>query len=91
MVRKIARFFLWEHLVTTLWVSAAVVIIVALNYFGLFYPALEPHLDPQTYRIIDGVAGPIGLLALATFVLGFGLYRRRRRDRQSGNPPPATR
>jgi uncharacterized membrane protein YhaH (DUF805 family) len=91
MIRKIARFFLWEHLTATLWVSAVIIIVVALNYFGLIYPALESHLDVKTYRIIDGIVGPIGLLALAIFVLGFGLYRRRRHDRQTGNTPPQNR
>jgi hypothetical protein len=87
VIRKIAQFVFWRHLKATTWTSGIVVVIAALNQFGLFYPILRSsfHVGMQAYQPIDAVLGPVGLLALGAYLVSLLLNRRRRADPTFGN------
>jgi len=87
MLRNIARFILWEHLIATLWISGIIFLIAVLNQFGLVYPVIHAlfRMDVQSYQTIDAILGPIGLLSFIVFFLGYALNRKRRAENQSEN------
>ena len=68
MLRRVARFVLWNHIKATLWVSGLVVIASVVC-------RLIAHS-----AVLDAIALATGLLAAFILVLGLLLYRRRRRD-----------
>ncbi len=68
MFRRLARFVLWHHIKTTMWVSALIVV-AALVY------RLVAHSGA-----FDGVVLAIGILAAFVLVLSLLLYRRRKKD-----------
>jgi len=92
MVRKVAQFIFWDHLKATLWTSGIVVLLAALNQLGLVYLTLQSlfHTGSQTYRIIDAILGPVGLLSLFIYIFSFFLNRRRKSDSLLGDNRPAS-
>jgi hypothetical protein len=87
MIRKIAQFIFWRHLRATMWTSGIVVLIAALNQFGLVYPVLRSffNMGTQAYQPIDAIIGAVGLVCLAIYLMSLLLNRRRKSDPTFGN------
>ncbi len=85
MLRRIAQFILWDHLIATMWISGTIVIFAVLNLVGLVYPVLKVifHLDIQTYQLVDAIIGLVGMVSFLVLFLSYALYRRRKVDYRS--------
>jgi hypothetical protein len=82
MLRKIAQFFLWQHVKATTWISGSILIIVIAYTIGINYFNLKTllHLSDRANNTIGSILIILGLLSFLVFIVGYLLYRRRRQD-----------
>ena len=88
MLKKIAQFFLWEHVRATTWISGSILILAIVYGIGTNYFHLQSslHLSTGTNDVVGSILTILGILSFFLFVLGYMLYRRRKTDGSLDKP-----
>lgn len=88
MFKKIAQFFLWDHIVATLWTTAVILVVAILYGMGMnvFHLQTSIRLSTEAVDTIGSILTILGALSFFVFVLSYMLFRRRRLDGSMEKP-----